>query len=1769
MRGKSLLRRWLVAITATAVTTATVGLMPMALWAPASAADTATVTPGLAPDAYSCSQRSYIDFEGLPDGTNLSTSSVSGVEFTTTGGYTWMTGDFATGGYNGKYPSGQYTSQGTSWAWLGTSQGAGRIDFSDGPVSQFSLLVSAGTGVQLEAYNVDGNLLATAGPSSPNTNTGTMAELKIARTARDIDHLLVHDSGNYFLVDAVCSDATGTGTVPIGDPLNPSETYGPGNAAEYDPQCRRAQPVNCATGNFFHVFSDLQIPGRGVPLDLNRTYNALAASQDSPFGYGWSSSYTMHLSIAAESGVATVHQEHGSTLQFHPNASGGYSAAPRVQAQLTRTADGGFKLVRRHQVSFLFDAQGRLLEQRDLNGYTTTLSYSGDQLETVSDPSGRTLAFSYDADGKVSEVTDPTGRAVAYGYNAAGELVSVTDVAGGTWSFGYDTTHQMTSMTDPRGGTVSNIYDSAGRVTSQTDAMGRTTTFDYAGNALSSESGTTTITEPDGDRLVETYTNGQLGSLTEAAGTAEEATWFYSYDPLTMGRSRIVDPTGAVTAKTYDRDGNVISVTDPLGRTTRTTYNDLDQPLVVTDPDDEKTTFSYDGSGNLTTLSRTLQETGQQQATTFHYADPTHPGDVTSVEDPTGGTWTFDYDTHGYVSAVTDPTGSTAASIHDVLGRVTQATTAEGRSTSFELNAFGDVTETVDPLGNRTSVVYDANRNRVRVTDAAGEVTKISYNADDEVTQVTRPDGSKIGFGYDTDGNLTRRTDAAGNVTSYTFGPRDLTNSTSDPLGRSTSYGYDPAGRPATITDPAGQVTNLSYDPAGQLIHIGYSDPATSDVDLTYTTDGLRKSMTDGTGTTSYAYDSLDRLVQVTGGDGKTVGYGYDLADRVTALTYPNGKAITRAYDPAGRLISTEDWAGSKVGFSYDKDGNLAGEQFPNGVTTTIDRDPSAQISRVSHSNAAGVLASFTYQRDSENMVTSASVTGLDLSDETFGYDTLDQIVDYNSQPLSYDAADNPTQLASGATLTYDAAGQVTGYTANGQSIDFSYDERGNRRDGLTPDGVHVAYTYDQANRLASVQGGGSGSPAGLLAGGVDHSLAVRSDGTVWAWGGNSGGQLGLGNTTDALSPTQVPGLSNATQVAAGAGHSLIVRSDGTVAGWGQNGSGQLGDGTTTSRTSPTQVHDVSGAIAVAAGNYHSLALHQDGTVSAWGLGNAGQLGTGTAQSSTVPVAVTGLTDVIAIAAGGLPGWAGHSLALKQDGTVWAWGYGKSGQLGQGDNVSQLAPVQVSGLSGITAVAAAGDNSYALAEDGTVWAWGDNSYGQLGNPGARHTQNTPMRVQGLPNNVETIAAGGTHALAVTADGEVWTWGNNNTGQLGDGAQCGKTCQVPVHVTDITKGAAIAGGYVHTLATDTDGNVYGWGSNSSGQIGDDTTRARTTPVRVAGLDEVTSSPNIDTNYTYNGDGLRQSATTSGSTHQFAWDLTGGLPLVLTDGDASYLYGPGGAPIAQIKTDGTTTYLHADQLGSTRLITGADGKVAATYSYSPHGQTITKTGTAQTPLQWAGQYHDAQTGLYYMRARYYDSTTAQFLTRDPLISITGAAYKYASNNPTNFSDPTGLDPFFGALGAAIGAVAGGVVGAVGYIVDTQISGADFSWQELAGSTVGGVVGGAISGGCIGLTNGLGAVACNAAAGAAGEFVTQAIDGQGFNPVTIGVSAGLGAVGSFVPDPFHQVGFRPYLMHNVYKPGKNAMRQYGNAFIEGGITAATMGLVNHWQRASFGSC
>jgi alpha-tubulin suppressor-like RCC1 family protein len=331
----------------------------------------------------------------------------------------------------------------------------------------------------------------------------------------------------------------------------------------------------------------------------------------------------------------------------------------------------------------------------------------------------------------------------------------------------------------------------------------------------------------------------------------------------------------------------------------------------------------------------------------------------------------------------------------------------------------------------------------------------------------------------------------------------------------------------------------------------------------------------------------------------------------------------------------------------------------------------------------------------------------------------------------------------------------------------------------------------------------------------VSASLSTGTA-TAWAWGNNAFGQLGNGNTTNQGVPVQVSGLAGLTSVAGGAFHNLALTSDGKVWSWGFNSFGQLGTGGFNSPGNPSQVSGLSGVTAVAAGYEHSLALTDDGRVWSWGDNQVGQLGTGNFVFQAIPVQVKGLSPVVSIASGSL-----HSLALTRDGNVWGWGYNFNGQLGTGSAaVTQNLPVRITGLSGVVSVSAGYAHSLALTNDGNVWTWGTNSAGVK--------QSTPTPVIGI-SGVISIVAGDSHSLALTSDGKVWAWGLNSSGQLGNGNTASHT--TPVQVTGLAGVFAIGAGEGHSLAVTSDGRVWSWGWNGHGQLGIGNTTTQRTPVQI--------------------------------------------------------------------------------------------------------------------------------------------------------------------------------------------------------------------------------------------------------------------------------------------------------------------------------------------------
>jgi alpha-tubulin suppressor-like RCC1 family protein len=344
------------------------------------------------------------------------------------------------------------------------------------------------------------------------------------------------------------------------------------------------------------------------------------------------------------------------------------------------------------------------------------------------------------------------------------------------------------------------------------------------------------------------------------------------------------------------------------------------------------------------------------------------------------------------------------------------------------------------------------------------------------------------------------------------------------------------------------------------------------------------------------------------------------------------------------------------------------------------------------------------------------------------------------------------------------------------------------------------------------------------LAAGNGHSLAIRSDGTTWAWGH---GNLGTGANTPSSLPVLTSGLTGAVAADGGNAFSHVVKLDGALAAFGWNTYGQLGTSTTDASYLPAALTGLTGIIAVSAAEDHAIALKGDGTIYGWGRNLHGEVGDGTTTQRTSPVALSSLTAMAAVSAG-----RNFSLALKQDGTIKSWGVNGTGQLGNGTTTSASSPTAVSSISTATAISAGLLHALALLADGSVRSWGHNYHGQLGNglSGWSTDQSSPVDVAGL-DDVIAIGAGGSFSVALTDDGRVWTWGDNSFGELGDGTTTPRASAAAVAgLPDIVK---IAVGSNHVLAMTADATVYAWGLNSGGQLGDGTTTNRLTPIQISG------------------------------------------------------------------------------------------------------------------------------------------------------------------------------------------------------------------------------------------------------------------------------------------------------------------------------------------------
>lgn len=348
--------------------------------------------------------------------------------------------------------------------------------------------------------------------------------------------------------------------------------------------------------------------------------------------------------------------------------------------------------------------------------------------------------------------------------------------------------------------------------------------------------------------------------------------------------------------------------------------------------------------------------------------------------------------------------------------------------------------------------------------------------------------------------------------------------------------------------------------------------------------------------------------------------------------------------------------------------------------------------------------------------------------------------------------------------------------------------------------------------------------------------------GNLWLAGFNGYGQLGDNTITSVSSPIQtITGGNDWTYVSKSwASNTAALKKDGTLWLWGEGNRGVLGDNSTSNRSSPVQT--VTGGTnwtAVSMGNYCTYGIKSDGTLWSWGADDYGKLGHFDVADISSPVQVYGSsTDWASVSAGG-----GHAVAIKTDGTLWGWGNNYYGQLGTNNTTNVSSPVQTICLgTNWSSVSAGFEMTAAIKKDGTLWCWGNNGYGQLGNNSTVKVSSPIQTISGGSNWSKLSA--GTAVGAIKTDGTLWMWGRNTTGMLGDETIINRSSPIQT-IAGGTNWSHISVNLYGTGAIKTDNTMWRWGANYAGEIGDETTTAKSSPVQTVAISTMWSTVEVGT------------------------------------------------------------------------------------------------------------------------------------------------------------------------------------------------------------------------------------------------------------------------------------------------------------------------------------
>jgi RHS repeat-associated protein len=921
---------------------------------------------------------------------------------------------------------------------------------------------------------------------------------------------------------------------------------------------------------------DYTLPGLAGGLGLVRTWNSLLQVPGPPtlagmFGRGWRSTYEEMLTGPDSNNNLKYWRGDGSAWAFTYNSTlGTYSltSPPNERAQLVQNpATGGFTLTLADGTQKIFNSEDLLAAIIDRNNNQTTLAYdASNRLSSVTAPGGGTLTFAYNDPNNTAQATsvaDGVGTVATYTYDSNADLTQVLYPDGSALNFTYDpSSFMLLSVTDAQAKLIeSHTYDSLNRALTSARA--------YAADEVSISypaSGQTQLSDSMGN--ITTYSSQTISgrnfvsgvSGTGCASCGGRGNQSLTFDALGNELS-FTDALNNTTSYTYDSMGNVLTKSQRLNANTNLTwtytYNSFQEVLTATDPAGNTTTNVYDANGNL--LSTTTPPPGSSGAgltTTFQYDSE---GELTQVTDPKGNPTTMTYTPAGLVASITDAQGNTTSFTYDGRGNRLTSTDALNETTTYAYDAMNRLTKITAPDGSTTQFAYDYRGRRISATDANGKTTAYQYDNADRLVAATDPAQNLTVYGYDTENNLVGITDAASRQTSFTYDAMRRVTQVTFPSSLSEGYTYDAMNNLLSKTDRNGNTINYAYDALYRLTSKAY--PNSTAVNYAYDLLSRLTQVTDPTGTYSFTYDNLGRLVGTSTQyafltSTLTNGYTYDADSNRLTLTNPQGGVTTYSYDSLNRMTGITDFAGRNFTFSYDALGRRTGLTRPNGVNTTYSYDALSRLLSVLHQAGSTVLdgAAYTYDAAGNRIskttlpantaydysydpiyeLTQATLASTGKATEKYTYDAVGNRLYQPGVPYTYNSSNemltregapytynnNGNRLSktdgSGTTsYTWDYENRLTSLTVPGTgTISHQYDPFGRRIEKVSPSGTTI-YVYDGDNIIEDLNANGSLGERYTYGPGVDEPLVGQRQPKIFYYEAD-----GLGSITSLTDPT-------------------------------------------------------------------------------------------------------------------------------------------------------------------------------------------------------------------------------------------------------------------------------------------------------------------------------------------------------------------------------------------------------------------------------------------------------------------------------------------------------------------------------------------------------------------------------------------------------------------------------------------------------------------------